>query len=140
MRQQGGGRWTPRADAEARVRDPRSRLVTRAVFSPDLSLALPVPVGRVSVYASEMSLVRERALSERTPPPGTLVLTVCLARGRAETEFCRGPAAAESRGSRRCYEASAMGDRRHHASEDSEALFRLLQAQMDFYIFLFGID
>ena len=53
---------------------------------------------------------------------------------------CRGPAAAESRGSRRCYEASAMGDRRHHASEDSEALFRLLQAQMDFYIFLFGID
>ena len=54
--------------------------------------------------------------------------------------LCRGPATAESRGSRRCYEASAMGDRRHHASEDSEALFRLLQAQMDFYIFLFGID
>ena len=36
--------------------------------------------------------------------------------------------------------ASAMGDRRHHASEDSEALFCLLQVQMDFYIFLFGID
>ena len=33
-----------------------------------------------------------------------------------------------------------MGDRRHHASEDSEALFRLLQVQAGFYIFILGRD
>ena len=54
--------------------------------------------------------------------------------------LCRGPATAGSRDSWKVGKALAMGDRRHHASEDSEALFRLLQAQMDFYIFLFGID
>ena len=84
MRQQGEGRWTPRAEAEAQdagVRDPRTRAAsgqqaryTRAFLSRP-SLAVRVPVGRVSVYASEMSLVRERALSERTPPQGTLVFT-----------------------------------------------------------------
>ena len=78
---------TPESGTRAHGRPPGSRLVTRAVFSPDLSLAVRVPVGRVSVYASEMSLVRETALSERTPPQGTLVLTACSARGRAETEF-----------------------------------------------------
>ena len=31
-----------------------------------------------------------------------------------------------------------MGDRRHHASEDGEALFRLLQVQAGFYIFILG--
>ena len=82
MRQQGGGRWTPRADAEARRlrtpesgtrahgRPPGSRLVTRALSSPDLSLAVRVPVGRVSVYASEMSLVRETALPSGHRPRG----------------------------------------------------------------------
>ncbi|KAF6104535.1 hypothetical protein HJG60_011433 [Phyllostomus discolor] len=40
---------------------------------------------------------------------------------------CRGPAAARSRGSWKVGKASAMGDRRQHASEDSDALFRLLQ-------------
>ena len=54
--------------------------------------------------------------------------------------WCRSPAAAGSRGSWKVGKESAMGDRRHHASEDSEALFRLFQVQMDFYIFLFGID
>ena len=33
-----------------------------------------------------------------------------------------------------------MGDRRHHASEDGEALFRLLQVQAGFYIFILGSD
>ena len=78
---------TPESGTRAHGRPPGSRLVTRALFSPDLSLAVRVPVGRVSVYTPEMSLVRETALSERTPPQGTLVLTACLARGRAETEF-----------------------------------------------------
>ena len=77
----------PESGTRAHGRLPGSRLVTRAVFSPALSLAVRVPVGRVSVYASEMSLVRETALSERPPPQGTLVLTACSARGRAETEF-----------------------------------------------------
>ena len=36
--------------------------------------------------------------------------------------------------------ASAMGDRRHHTSEDGEALFRLLQVQAGFYIFILGSD
>ena len=53
---------------------------------------------------------------------------------------CRGPAAADSRGSRRCYEASARGDQATHSSEAGEALIRLLQVPVDFYIFLFGID
>ena len=33
-----------------------------------------------------------------------------------------------------------MGDRWHHASEDGEALFRLLQVQAGFYIFILGSD
>ena len=78
---------TPESGTGAHGRLPGSRLVTRALFAPDLSLAVRVPGGRVSVYTPEMSLVRETALSERTPPQGTLVLTACLARGRAETEF-----------------------------------------------------
>ena len=78
---------TPESGTRAHGRPPGSRLVTRTLSSPDLSLAVRVPVGRVSVYTSEMSLVRETALSERTLPPGTLVFTACSARGRAETEF-----------------------------------------------------
>ena len=79
----------PESGTRAPGRPPGSRLVTHTLFSPDLSLAVRVPVGRVSVYTAEMSLVRETALSERTPPQGTLVLTACWcsATGRAETEF-----------------------------------------------------
>ena len=61
---------TPESGTRAHARPPGSRLVTRALFSPDLSLAVRVPGGRVSVYTSEMSLVRETALSERPPPGG----------------------------------------------------------------------
>ena len=61
---------TPESEIRAHGRPPGSRLVTRALSSPDLSLAVRVPVGRVSVYTPEMSLVRETALPSGHRPRG----------------------------------------------------------------------